>query len=171
LQAARRVDWRFLLPEPELGRVGYLGRPDPELETSCTLFATSFERTGGGRAEYDVVVLSHPSRHDLEQGAAAAAAGGWLYAEVRGFRSRGLVAALLRRGFEDVAVHLHLPSFWACEEIVPLEQGALRSVLERRRARSRGKAWLGRVLLRTRTLRLVLPCASVIARNPRRPAA
>lgn len=38
LQASRRVDWRFLLPNPALGRVAYVGPVDSEHAASLRLF-------------------------------------------------------------------------------------------------------------------------------------
>ena len=39
LQSSRRVDWRFLLPEPDLGRVASIGPSDPELVESLGLLS------------------------------------------------------------------------------------------------------------------------------------
>ena len=166
LQAARRADWRFLLPDPELGSVGYLGRADTELERSCSLLARSFGRVGSGGEAFDVVVAAHPSRVELSAADAALRPRGWLYAELRRLRLRGAVEALGELGFEEIAVHWHRPSFAACEEIVPLERSAVRSVLERRSARSPRKALLGRALLRAGAFRWAIPCASVVGRKP-----
>ena len=41
LQASRRVDWRFLLPDPELGRVGYAGPARGALVDALRKFSAS----------------------------------------------------------------------------------------------------------------------------------
>jgi hypothetical protein len=163
LASARRVDWRFLLPDPELGHVGYLGPDDPELELACTDFARSFRLLGPVGSNCDVVVLARPSGDELAVAAAAVRPGGWLYAETSGARARRQAAALDGLGFEDIAVYWHRPSFKSCEEIVPLEDGAVRAVLARRRG---FKALLGGMLLRANALRWAITSASVVARRP-----
>lgn len=91
LQASRRLDWRFLLPHPELGHVGYLGAADDELFESLRLFSAAITRIdlssiGGGSAaarRYDVVVLSDPSYEDLAAAPGLLRPGGSLYLEGR----------------------------------------------------------------------------------------
>ncbi|HYY32017.1 MAG TPA: hypothetical protein VE693_00315 [Gaiellaceae bacterium] len=39
LQASRRLDWRFLLEQPELGRVACIAKHDPDLIESLRLFS------------------------------------------------------------------------------------------------------------------------------------
>lgn len=165
LQAARRVDWRFLLPDPGLGRVGYLGRADGALQEACASLARSFEPVGRSGVAFDVVVLVGPTVAALRAGATALRAGGWLYGELRGFRARRIATALAGLGFEEVALHWHRPSFAACEEIVPLEGHAVRSVLARRRARSPGKALVGQAIVRAGMLPWAIPCVSVVGRK------
>jgi hypothetical protein len=163
LASARRVDWRFLLPDPELGHVGYLGPDDPELERACTALARSFERLGPGWKNCDVIVLARPSGDELAAATSAVRPGGWLYVETSGARAWRQAAALDGLRFEDIAVYWHRPSFKSCEEIVPLEDGAVRAMLARRRG---FKVLLGGILLRANALRWVISSASVVARRP-----
>ncbi|MCK5923931.1 MAG: hypothetical protein KAG66_23555, partial [Methylococcales bacterium] len=37
LQASRRIDWRFLLPSPELGQVGIVGGVPDDLRTALEM--------------------------------------------------------------------------------------------------------------------------------------
>ena len=113
LQAARRIDWRYLLPEPDLGAVAYVGNPEPQLVQSLTLLAASVTVVGGGepRAAYDVAVLRDPSVAELETAAQLLRAGGWAYIE-SGKSVRRYVDVLERdMRFEDVDVYWHWPGF------------------------------------------------------------
>jgi hypothetical protein len=69
LQASRRVDWRFLPAEPELGRVAYLGSDDPELVESLRLFSAGFTASGasnsGERDSHGLVVLRNSNSEEL----------------------------------------------------------------------------------------------------------
>ncbi len=168
LQTSRRVDWRFLLPHPDLGRAACLGRVDePLLEAlgQCAAELTSFaapsaaRRAADGRSFYDVVVVVDPGPRDLELGAGLLRPDGWLYAEhTRSLGTRvreaatfpGLaVRALEALGFVDVQAHWHWPDFDSCEEIVPLcDAAAIGHMLARRRVYgARAKVGLARLLL------------------------
>ena len=48
LQAARRIDWRFLLSSPELGRVRVVGPPDPWLQRGLEEAADEVRLDSGG---------------------------------------------------------------------------------------------------------------------------
>jgi hypothetical protein len=179
LRLARRIDWRFLLPEPDLGRVGYGGRVDGLLVDACRRFSSSFDllEDDAGRpppAGLDLVVLVDPARAALAEAAAALQPGGSVYVEIRG-RQGGVsrcARALRRLGLVDVTMHWHLPGFEAAIEIVPLGQpGAVRNTLARRS--SGGSTLLVRSLARVggrgRVLRLVPRDVSVTARAPGSP--
>lgn len=102
LQASRRVDWRFLLPSPDLGRVAYLAPTDPSLTASLQRFATTFtvlERAqtssrlqrqagDGAAAWYDLVVASNPAYQDLRFVTSLLDKGASLYIEVNGIGER-----------------------------------------------------------------------------------
>jgi hypothetical protein len=129
-EAVRRLDWRFLLPDPALGRVAFALPGDDGLhralrEVSGTLLAGT-PRQLRAQPAADLTVLSGTSPELLAEAAALVPAGGWLYLELpkraamRGLvrRSRGTLAAA---GFDTVRPHWHWPSFEAGRRIVPLD--------------------------------------------------
>jgi hypothetical protein len=183
LQLARRVDWRFLLPRPDLGNVACSDRADPDLVAACNRFAASVSHLGGPGEErngpaagLDVVVLVDPVRAEIAQAAARLRAGGWLYAELPrrlrptpGASRRRCLRLLRTRGFEEIAVHVHWPSFAECAEIFsPHDPAPARAWIARRREHGGHRA-LGVLILRL-ALRLGLLAdvapVSVVARAP-----
>ncbi len=163
LQASRRVDWRFLLPDPNLGQVAYLGPARGTLLESVKLFSAALTLVktppplDPSLAQYDVVVAHQPSYLTLLQAATLARRGGFLYVEAYGLfwpgrrqRRNGLrvnmndprlrypsdyLDTLRRLGFAAVEAYWHWPSFEACAEIVSLsDQAALLHALGRRRS-------------------------------------
>jgi hypothetical protein len=172
LRSARRLDWRFLLPDHRIGRVAYVGRPDPDLRDALERIAEAVEEVDGASAAegpYDFVVCREPAPDELAASAALVGPGGCLYAEIeRSFMDRLRDArhpgrtqlhALRRLSAEPF---WHWPDFENCEEIVPLaDPGAIRLMLARRRAYgARAKVAAARALL---ALRLVGPAASCIS--------
>jgi hypothetical protein len=187
LQASRRVDWRFLLPDPNLGRVAYLGPRRGALLDSLRLFSATLvvgEATGVGGAQHDVVVAHAPSLDGLRRAAGLVRPGGFLYVEAYGLVHRrrlgrgfsrwprfaaDYVGAIERLGLAEATAHWHWPNFESCAEIVPLaDQGALLLTMRRRRsgAGARLKSIFGRVLLRSGLFVRLAPCFSVVARKP-----
>jgi hypothetical protein len=92
LQASRRLDWRFLLADPTLGRVAYIGQARGSLLPALELFSTTVQvfapatnavmrRDADGR--YDVVVANDPTVWVLQQAVGLLRPGGCLYIEVR----------------------------------------------------------------------------------------
>jgi hypothetical protein len=179
LQASRRVDWRFLLPDPSLGDVAFIGNAQGSLADTLKMFSVALTVSDASeltpRSLYDVVVTVDPTVERLECAARWLRPGGWLYVEVHGPSLRGplrfardYMAALKKLGFDEVEAHWHWPDFESCIEIVPLgSQTALLEVFARHR--SGGKGWLksvfGRLLLRTGLLIRVIPCYSLVARK------
>lgn len=183
LDASRRVDWRFLLPDPELGQVAYIGETDPELVRSLMLFSdelNTWRSATGDQQEqsHDVVVVRNASVDDLQAGYDLLRPGGWLYVEVEGRRrrlearaarsARGYARALEKLGLVDVDAYVHWPDFASCRAIVPLDDAAaVRYGLTRGlRNRAHLVARLGPVLAVTRQLALFVPCASVLGQRP-----
>lgn len=179
LTAARRVDWRFLL-SPELGTVAIGEQVDAALADALRRFGSSvtsvrdFETAG---ADYDLVVLVNPARHEVAAAAGALAPGGWLYVEVSALRSRPLrrprllptyVRALRRAGLEDVTAYWHFPDVASCEEIVPIASTAALTLFVGRRRTARlaqAKARLAVVLARRGLLGYVVTDGSVVGRR------
>jgi len=186
LQASRRLDWRFLLPEPELGRVACVGVDDPDLVESLRLFGSEASVLEAGSpweelAPHDLVVLRNPAGAELAAAVPLLRPGGWMYVEVDGAggrrlregrrTARGYAAALRRLGLVEVQGHLHWPDFRSCGVIVPLGDAlAVRLALARRRQNgvARLVARLAPLLAACNLLAVVAPSASVLARRPAR---
>ncbi|MGH2570605.1 MAG: hypothetical protein ACRDGR_05225 [bacterium] len=189
LQCSRRVDWRFLLASPELGRVGLVGDATPDLVDSLRQFGQSLttHEVGVGVGAHlagtcDVVVLRSLRPEGLVTAAALLRAGGSLYWEVeKSWRpggesgkfarfpaspaARGLLADL---GFGEPRYHWHRPSFAECLEIVPLhDEEALMWALAHGAGSWSGSVRLGcaRLLRVLGLLGLMTPCWSCVARK------
>lgn len=183
LQASRRLDWRFLMTEPELGRVACIGVHDPELVESLRLFSamlTTSEAapTAAEESSYDLVVLRNPAAEDLPAALPLLCPGGWLYVEVQSPLSRrrsgrprsasGYARALRRLGLVEVGAYMHWPDFGSCRAIVPLDDTvAVRHALARGQIRGRARLVmrLAPVLAATRLLPTVVPCSSAVGRR------
>jgi hypothetical protein len=156
LQASRRLDWRFLFPDPELGQVACLGAVPTNLLESLRLFSESLtvlamdaevfgtsSEQNVGPDQYDVVVAHQLSIDKLRLATERLKSGGYLYAEIDGlFSSNGqlrswknwrlatpasCITAVTRAGFTEAQGHWHWPNFTACTKIIPLnDRGALR---------------------------------------------
>ncbi len=185
LHASRRLDWRFLLPDPSLDAVGYLGAPRSSLLDALRLFSTSIDELSDAqqlatrRAHYDVVVLDDASPGALAVARSALKPGGSAYAEFRRFPVTRLsttlrsAASLVRHahtsGLTGVGAHWHWPSFDACTRIVPLDEGdAFTFVLTHGRAGTGAdlKAAAARLVARSGLLGWTVPCVSIVARAP-----
>ena len=163
---ARRADWRFLLPDPDLGRVAYLPPHDAELVRALELCGADVELGDSEPNRHDVVAITAGHPRVVAPARAVLRAGGWLYAEVPGWRTRAWERELRRYSFVEVASHWLWPSARACREIVPLEAPALRHALARRDpgARMRVRARVAGLLARTRLFRLALRDTAVVGR-------
>jgi aminoglycoside phosphotransferase (APT) family kinase protein len=195
LRASRRVDWRFLLPEPALGKVVCTGACDGDLLEALELLATSVtvlegwddRERGAATGSFDLAVLCAPTRGELELAVSVLRPGGSVYLEARSVVSgrrlsqlaSGYARTFERLGLEDTQLFWHVPSFSRASAIVPLsEPRAVRSFLRRRRGRMHARlgARLGRLLAGTPLLALTAPHVSLIARrgdgtHPPRPCA
>jgi len=92
-QTIRRLDWRFLLPDPALGRVAYLGPASDSLAAALRASGAALAVITGpladaDRAAFDTVVAVDPLRESLAAAADLLCPGGWLYAEVSGGAGR-----------------------------------------------------------------------------------
>jgi len=182
MHLARRVDWRFLLPSPDLGRVGVDENADAELVEACASVASSIDLAtpAADPAAFDVVVLSNPTKEDLEDAASLVRPGGWIYAETWGLLARPFrftdalsprAALMILRslGFERAEAHWHWPDFQQCTEMIPLTNPAVvRYSLGRHRSglRARFGSVAVRFLLILGVLDRVVTHASVKGRLP-----
>ena len=128
--AIRRLDWRFLLPDPRLGRVAYLGPAGGSLAdalraSGAALLVTAPPVADADRAAFDTVVAVSPSGQALAAAADLLRTDGWLYAEVPGrLGNAGRIAAQAHgAGFGEVQRHWHWPDFERGTRILPLDDG------------------------------------------------
>ena len=186
LQISRRIDWRFLLPDPNLGQVAHIGPAQATLLESLRLFSESLTVIGmpresaGTTGQYDVVVASRPSYEALREAADLVRPGGFVYVEAYGqFRPGRLsikgprlrypadyVATLEQLGLTEVQPYWHWPDFESCTRIIPLgDPTAFLHVLARHSGNTGAqlKSVLGRWLLWSGLLTLVIRCFSIVA--------
>ncbi len=147
LHAIRRLDWRFLLPDPTLGSVIYVGVGTGDLLTALRasgldVTALTGEASGTAGASFDTAVMVNPSLREVALAATLLRPGGWLYAEVNGARAaRRLARQLSGAGFGSVQLHWHWPDFARCTRILPLDDaGALVYGLLKGQGGARGRA-------------------------------
>lgn len=143
LQASRRLDWRFLLPDPTLRRVAYVGKAHGGLLASLQTFAGQVDRWETPPAHvdvgqppavgYDVVVAHAPDEAALRKAVALAAPTGCVYVEAQGLLALGWrhafkaawslprYLAVLRGLGMDAAVFWFWPDFDRCTRIIPFD--------------------------------------------------
>ena len=195
LQLARRIDWRFLLPEPYLRRVAYFGPKGGTLPTALKHFSESFQIISSEEsARFDLVVLRLRDASDLAKANKLLVSGGFLYWEMKSVnwaaslrhRTNGKadstpkrwrrvpnlfhehVAALERLGFADIQIHWQRPNFEGCLEIIPMHEAtALEYAFGRPRSdlASRVKFAAGKVMMQIGLLAHLMPCFSLLARK------
>ena len=188
LEASRRIDWRFLLPQPELGQVAYFGHDDVALLEALSLFSTSLSHRGEftnvsqeRSHSYDIAVLVHPLPDEVFAAAELVRPGGWLYIEADGILASPLrrrpraffgpryLRLIQRLALDEEEIYWHWPRFSGCEEIVPLKPlSAVRYMLNRRQGdvATRLQASIARLLAEVGLLAWIAPSVSVLARIP-----
>jgi hypothetical protein len=137
LEASRRVDWRFLLPDPNLGTLAVAGKVSKSLRAALPLFSqqVSFvEAPYSAADQVDLVVICGSLDTPLSAALELVKPGGYVYVELRGrLRLKGVRPThsltinkrLLRaRGFEDIRAFWHSPNFEGCKRIIPLDNPA-----------------------------------------------
>jgi hypothetical protein len=168
---ARRADWRFLLPDPALGRVAYLAPHEPAVAEALGLVSAgevALDVAATARRAYDTAVLTGGRTGQAAAVAALLRPGGWLYVETTGPATGAWARALRAAGFVDVAAHWLWPDAGRCLEIVPLQRAAIRHALSRRdpgarlRLRARGAGLVASAGL----FRFAARHAAVIGRLP-----
>jgi hypothetical protein len=168
LSLVRRADWRFLLPNPGLGRVAYLAPHDAELVAALELVSRSVEllEAPAEPRGCELVVLTARPPDAAITARRLLRPDGWLYAEVPGYGVRGWERELLAIGFDEVAAYWLSPDEHKCREVVPLEPNALRHSLGRRDpgARLRVRVRLACLLASSGAFRLAARRAAVIGR-------
>ena len=185
LQLARRVDWRFLLPKPDLPDTAYVGRSNIALLESLKVFSASLQVLSNDRIQlqrFSLVVAHTPTATELQQSFQAVKPGGHIYVEVcRETQSRNAAKerigqpndfsrAFRRQGLLDVQLHWHWPDFDACCELVPcMDQKALVCALRRRGTgfRSSWKSYSAALLVRSNLITRFIPCFSILGHQPK----
>lgn len=131
LQLSRRIDWRFLFPNPNLESVLYIGAADQNLIDALKSFskslcvADSVSEVQEAGEQFDVAVLQNPSQELLQQVSQLIYPGGMLYLEIN---KRSTLAEsvefLSRHNFLNVQTHWHWPNFESCTSIIPTNDKA-----------------------------------------------
>lgn len=153
LPLSRRVDWRFLLPDPLLGAVIGLDPVAPMLAESLQIFSASLtmlapEDAGDARWREcgDLLIIADPSRQTLERALPLLKPGAYIYVEAQGLLPRlkrwrrppraqgatrgtlwrpGAYGSLLQQlGFTEIQAHWHWPNFESCKMMIPLHSPA-----------------------------------------------
>jgi hypothetical protein len=186
LQLSRRIDWRFLLPDPRLRHLAYLGPKKGLLLRALQHFSEPFsiiswpdlsDYRPGIHSGFDLAIIHSPRPVDLKGIHAILSPGGHLYWEIersdlrqrlylRHFRN--YVAPLANLGFDDIRVCWHRPNFDSCLEIIPLDSNsALRYVFTRQKGNLTGRIQVaaGKFLVENDLLSRVVSCMSLVARK------
>jgi hypothetical protein len=176
--ALARVDWRFLLDHPQLGRTAVIGAPDDLLMAGLRLVAPSVEVNPipAEFAHHDLVVVAAPTRDDLGAAATLLRPDGQLYLELPHARWPFLTPLSRRRwrrrlvaaGFGAPSAYWHVPTFAATTHLVRLvDRAALRVVAGRHQGTLKGalKGALLRGAAATNTATLIARDVSVIVRR------
>ncbi len=176
LHAVRRLDWRFLLPDPELDRVACLTPADSALVDALRQFAGVLRVAAPAElhatdAPYDLVVAQAPDPAALDAAAGVLKRGGALYLELprpwriaEAARRRDMDARLSARGFDRVHRFWLWPSAAAPTLVCPLDHApSLRYAVRRRTSRKPMRSFVARGLLRLRLLHWVLGDVSLLA--------
>jgi hypothetical protein len=156
LEAVRRADWRFLLPDPELGRVACVAPVDGALVDALRLVAADVRTLPDTSEEagerFDLVVArARPGVDELA--GRLLAPNGRLYLELPASDVRAWRRRLEAEGWTGVEAHVHWPSRENATELVPFgDRAAAENVAARRAAGSRARALAWNAFLRMRAL-------------------
>lgn len=116
----RRVDWRFLLPDPGAARTVCF--TSGELREAVELIAGELREPGARPGDSDLAVVVDPDDATLEAARAELRDGACLYGEWRSpfLSARSLTRRLLLAGFTDVRCYRPWPSLRATAAWLPL---------------------------------------------------
>jgi hypothetical protein len=167
--AVRRADWRFLLPDPDLRRVAYVGPHEPALIRALSALSDALELRPLPGTLHDVVVVTRPTERRQLAAADLVAPGGWLYLETSGLRAGGAIDRLRGSGLVDLAAWWLWPDARACLQMIPLANPAALSAAVGRRqpeAPLRARAWAAQALARCGALRPLLESVALVGHRP-----
>lgn len=153
LQASRRIDWRFLLPDPTLAKVAYIGPGKTPLLESLRRFSEILIAIEGNQDSlennhnFDVLVIKEPASLELNRAVKLVKPGGYIYIEGYGgwqfireniinLSNRGRSPFSLRwpkfysnmlgqKGYTEIQTFWHWPDFESCKRIIPLNDHAV----------------------------------------------
>jgi hypothetical protein len=178
LHASRRLDWRFLLPDPSLDVVAYAGPSGNPMVAALRAFSRSLTLLdgvtdpGAYAGRFRVIVLHAPTGDLLARSRPMLAPGGWIYAEFQHRRLAGVgPGAAVRRaraaGYSEISAQWHWPAFESCTRIVSLDDPTAFAFSLARGHRgpvARTKAVAARTLVATGLLARAVSCFSIVAR-------
>jgi hypothetical protein len=128
----RRLDWRVLLPMPELKRVGYCSaQKQTALLRALRAYAGDIHLLNDRHADLncDLVVAESPTLRQLSLAARNVKAGGCIYVEMSQLPLVRPVGAFQNRlrclGFRSIRVHWHFPSFERRQQMIPFDSPAV----------------------------------------------
>jgi len=180
----RRLDWRFLLETPALGRTLYLGSADGELAKALARFCSELVSLEAGddpakaalSRSIDLLVVTGDNFPVLNAAAPLLKPGASVYWELgRSARwalhrhPKSFAAQLTKAGFSDIRQFWFRPSFSDCREIIPLDD---RVALRRAFAKihenlvGRLKMLFGKATLISGVLPFIVPSFGLIAKLP-----
>ena len=168
LPLSRRLDWRFLLPDPTLNRVAFIGPESSTLLHALRRFSREWVQAG---QQTDLIVLTAPTLADFSRYIRSASS---FYLELNrptwpkrlGQVSMpgSFLRAASRAGFQAEA-YWHYPDFEATTRIIPLAAASpLLNVVAKNRGdtKTRVKVAGMKWLLKSGVLARAVPCLSII---------
>ena len=181
----RRLDWRFLLPDPRLENVAYIGAPAADLIAALEAFSSRLTNLADvnsaakriAEPQFDVLVASRAKQAEIEAAMPLLKPDGFLYWEVERskldgaakFRSVFSYRKYLKKlKFDDIQIYWHRPNFVACKEIIPLENpAALNFAFTKGHVglKGRAKEFAGKWLKTSGFLSFSTPCFSFIGKK------
>jgi hypothetical protein len=133
LEASRLVDWRFLLPNPNLGQVAVTGNISASLRESLALFSESVSYLEApfddSSLQVDLLVIRGSLDGDLARTLAVVKPNASVYIEFSVRLNRfpfhhplhSNIDVLKAHGFENIQAHWHSPNFEGCKRLIPLD--------------------------------------------------
>lgn len=174
LQLVRRLDWRFLFEEVELGHVAYGGQQDEELWQALSTFSGTLTRVSelDNLQSVDCLVLKNPSLSEFQNSLKSLKLGARFYVEFQRKRSQITlnrfhylyISAARRLGYHHLQSNWHWPNFAEANRIIPLSSPeGLAYVYAKGRTdkKTQLKVFGLSQLVRTRLLHSLVTCLSL----------
>ena len=190
LQKCRRLDWRFLLSEPNLNHIACSGIAPKSLIDALQKFGESLtiippsalSSTPDLNSNFDLLVLYAPVIQQLQCIKPWVKPAGYIYIELSGesiqrYRRNqnrtkssfsDYIDVLEKAGFDQIQFYWHRPNFEKCLEIIPIKD---EFTLQYYFSRPAGdlQSWLklagGRILMKSGLIQHAIKSISVVARK------